>query len=219
MQLGCSSSLGVQSMMSVRSMRSETVRNEMTVTGRQSSLVNHGHRVSRLVSRIAIVVLLSSLVVTSQVSAGALTERVTQQTTGGGTSMTMGVGAAAQSQNWGRGCSAYSRVWVQEHRKSGVTRFKTRWELRGYYDTGILPTYGSKGWWRSSTFRDDYASRWLNFTLPYGYLNFSTGKQYSLWAKSVGERPSWWRPGITRRIRTGYVACENQGLTIIGGVG
>lgn len=65
-------------------MRSETVRNEMTVNGRQSSLVNQGHRVSRLVSRIAIVVLLSSLVVTSQVSAGALTERVTQQTTGGG---------------------------------------------------------------------------------------------------------------------------------------
>lgn len=193
--------------------------NETSGSGRESMSTNHGHNVSRIIGRVALVVLLASLVLTSQASAGVHAEHVAQQSTGGGTSMTMGVRAAAQSQNWGRGCSAYSRVWVQEHRKSGVTRFKTRWELRGYYDTGILPTYGSKGWWRSSRFRDDHASRWLNFTLPYGYLNFSSGKQYSLWAKSVGERPSWWRPDITRRIRTGYVACENQGLTIIGRVG
>lgn len=136
------------------------------------------------------------------------------QTSGTGTNFRVGVRHSASSQNWGRACSATAQVWVQEIRKSGVTRFKTRWELRGYYDTGILPTYGSKGWWHSGSFRNDHRSFVIDFKLPYGYLNFGTGKQYSLWAKSVGERPSWWQRDIARRVRTGYVACESSvGMT------
>lgn len=168
----------------------------------------------RALAAVIIAALGVSLMSTQGVGATVESNQSTQQVSGQGTSLRVGVRYSPSSTSWGRGCSATAQVWVQEHGKSGVTRFKTRWELRGYYDTGILPTYGSKGWWRSGSFRNDHKSYTIDFKLPYGYLNFASGKQYSLWAKSVGERPSWWQRDIVRRVRTGYVACEsNAGFT------
>lgn len=141
---------------------------------------------------------------------GAGLNQANEQVSGTGTSFRVGVRTQATGMNRGHGCTASGAVWVQEHLKSGITKFKARWELRGYYDSGVLPTYGSVGWWRTTSFANDYESYWVDFTLPFGYLNFSAGKQFSLWAKAVGERPSWWRPDLTRRVRVGEPACNRR---------
>lgn len=135
------------------------------------------------------------------------------QRSGDGTSFVVGVRVPASSRAWGRGCTAGATVWMQEIYKSGITRFKVRWELRGYYDTGIMPTYNRVGWWHSGAFPNDYLSYWVDMTLPYGYLNFAPDRQFSLWAKAVGERPSWWRPDLARRVKAGTAMCETGLVT------
>lgn len=168
----------------------------------------HTKRLGLGISTAVAMLVVVAVVLTPDIGAAVGSRSVAEQTSGDGTAYTIGVRREATGIRRGNGCTATGEIWVQEHRKSGVTRFKTRWELRGYYDTGIMPTYGSVGWWSSTPFPDDYASYWMYFGLPYGYLNFSSGKQFSLWAKSGGQRPSWWRPDLTRRVRVGELGCE-----------
>lgn len=163
----------------------------------------------RRIGRVSTVALLTAVVMLlSPVDATAEGRQVHQQTSGVGTSFAVAVRTRGTGDSRGQGCTATGTVWAQEYMKSGVTRFKARWELRGYYDSGMFPTHGSVGWWRSASFPNDYLSCWVDFALPYGYLNFAAGKQFSLWAKAVGERPSWWRPDLTRRVRVGEPACS-----------
>ncbi len=124
------------------------------------------------------------------------------------TKMAWSITQSADSMHRGNGCTATGQVYVREYGKSGVTRFRTRWELRGPYDPGYLPTYAKTGYTRSGAFPNDQRSFGSYFTLPGGYINFAQGKEYALWARMVGERPSFWQRDIVRKGALGPVACE-----------
>lgn len=127
--------------------------------------------------------------------------------------MAWAITQTAGSTLHGNGCTASGQIYVREYGKSGVTRFRTRWELRGPYDPGYLPTYARTTYSWSGSFPNDHQSFGTYFTLPGGYLNFAQGKQFALWAKMVGERPSFWQRDIVRKGTLGLVACELGGLT------
>lgn len=113
-------------------------------------------------------------------------------------------------------CSAAANIWAQELGKSGITRLRVQWQLRGPYDPGYLPTYFKTGWYRGGGFPDDARSFYSGFRLNYGIVNFATNKQFSLWAKMVGERPSFWKPDVVIKRSVGDVACSSD-LTELSG--
>jgi hypothetical protein len=109
----------------------------------------------------------------------------------------------------GAGCWAAGGIWVRELGSSGVNRLRVQWQLRSHYDTGILPTHAKTGWFKSVQFLNDSASRYNNFVLPPGHLNLLLGNADAVWAKMVGERPSFWKPDLVMKGRHGFVApCE-----------
>lgn len=128
--------------------------------------------------------------------------------------MTYGVNRRASAAPWGEGCTADARVWVQEIGKSGVTRFRGRWELRGKYDSGLFPIHGKTGWYVSRSFPNNAASKFVYFSVGNGMLNFFSNKEYSLWAKLVGERPSFWQRDVVLRPNLGTIICSNDGIGV-----
>jgi hypothetical protein len=107
-----------------------------------------------------------------------------------------------------RACTATSAIWLQELGSSGITRLRAEWELRSTYDPGYLPTYAKSGWAKSAQFPDDPQSRWIKpLKLSAGSLTFGRGRTFALWAQMVGERPSFWKPDVTRRAELGDVGC------------
>jgi len=104
-------------------------------------------------------------------------------------------------------CTATTAVWLQELGSSGVNRLRVKFELKGYYDPGYLPSYGSTNWAKSNTFPDDSLSYSMGFNLnPYFYI--SNGKTMSVWAKFIGQRPSFWKPDLKIHKKLGDVTCD-----------
>lgn len=110
-------------------------------------------------------------------------------------------------------CGAHAPLWMQEIGRSGITRMRARYELRGAYDPGLPGlAYQVTPWHFSGSFPDDHRSFWTvrGVYLYPASLRFYAGNQYSLRAKMVWERPSFWRPDIVRAATLGAVGCEQD---------
>lgn len=106
------------------------------------------------------------------------------------------------------GCTAVNKVWAQEFGVSGVNRFRFRWELRSPYDTGWLPTYAKTHYLYSNPFPDDARNSFAYFTLGPGAINFAANKEFGLWVKIVGERPSFWQRDLVLKSEVGRLGCN-----------
>lgn len=127
---------------------------------------------------------------------------------------TAGIYRVPQSSLWGRACTVSTTVWGWEHGRSGVTRIKAQFDLRGPNDPGYLFYYYRKGWYYGSRFPDDSLSYYQYFTITNGTFTFPIGNRYALWAKVVGERPSFWQADLVRKGRlSNGVGCESYSLT------
>lgn len=113
-------------------------------------------------------------------------------------------------------CSFTGAIRFQEYGRSGVTRFRAEFQLRAPYDPGPrygigLPTFGKAGWWYSNSFPNDYRNYWGAFILGRGWLNSFGFSDKALWAKVVGERPSFWQRDIVVYVKLGTDACGGFG--------
>lgn len=112
----------------------------------------------------------------------------------------------------GQSCSITTgQLRMQEFGKHGVTAFKYKFELRGTYDPGWLPTYSSAGYFWTNHFVNNYYNRYHDFALRDGYIALyrTTGDSpYHLWVKAVGVR--YGMPDYTRHVDLGTVICSRQ---------
>jgi hypothetical protein len=123
--------------------------------------------------------------------------------------MRAGVNRPASAALRGDGCVYGGRIWTREDGVSRIVRFRARFELRGKYDsTSILPTYDKTSWYRSDLFHATSTAEVRYFAIPRGALTSPPGKEYSVWAKAVGERPGFWVRDAVRRLKVGVAACE-----------
>jgi hypothetical protein len=106
-------------------------------------------------------------------------------------------------------CGYEAFTWAWEHGMSGVTRLRTRYELRGLNDPGFLPTYAKTGYATSGFFANDARSYSKNFHIAHTLVS-PPGATYSVWAKAVGERPSFWQRDLVVKMRLGATGCENE---------
>ena len=106
------------------------------------------------------------------------------------------------------GCTVTNKVWAQEFGVSGVTRLRLRWELRSPYDTGWLPTYATTQYLYSNTFPDDARNHFAYYTLGPGAINYAANKEFGLWVKIVGERPSFWQRDLVLKSELGRFGCN-----------
>lgn len=110
------------------------------------------------------------------------------------------------------GCTTSAQVTLQELGKSGVNRLRTQWQLRSPNDiNGQLFTYLKTGWAYSGRFPDDGLSYHQRFGIVPGVVNFASNREFALWAKMVGERPSFWQRDLVIRGNLGTVACSSSG--------
>jgi hypothetical protein len=130
------------------------------------------------------------------------------------TKMIWGITQRADVTLWAASCSAVGQVWAKEFGASGVTRFRARWELRSPYDTGWLPTYAKTSYVYSAPFPNDARNFYQYFTLREGRVNYPANKEFALWVKIVGERPSFWQRDIVRKGSLGRIGCN---LNVGGG--
>ncbi|HRN29098.1 MAG TPA: hypothetical protein PK781_10340 [Terrimesophilobacter sp.] len=122
---------------------------------------------------------------------------------------------------YNHGCTVtLGRYTVREFGVSGVSRFKFRYELRGYYDEGylFLPTHANTQWFYSKAFSDDERSFWVPMYLPAGHLNMipTNGSTYKLWLRVVGMRSGM--ADVRKNIEVGPVSCtyENSNNSGVG---
>jgi len=128
-----------------------------------------------------------------------------------GTNFTGGIIEGLRSIPSSRGslvCTPTARVWSQELRKSGVDRLRARFELKGPYAEGWLPSYSKTEWMYTARFPDDINSYNFHWTLRPDVLTFGNGKQVAIWAKLIGERPSFWKPDLKFHFKVGVVGCD-----------
>lgn len=105
------------------------------------------------------------------------------------------------------GCTASASLTLKEFGKSGVTRLRVQWQLRGVNDLdGHFPTYAKSGWAYSQVFPNDALSYYMRFYLPQGHIIWpGQNSRYALWAKMIGERPSFWQRDLKIRASQGEV--------------
>jgi hypothetical protein len=126
----------------------------------------------------------------------------------GAPTMTVGLRSGPTATASGSKCTYEAVTWAWERGSSGINRLRARFELRGPYDPGYLPTYAKSGWARSRTFPNNALSYWNNLTLRRGSLNSALNSRYGVWAKTVGERPSFWQRDVVVHWKLGDAGCD-----------
>lgn len=118
-----------------------------------------------------------------------------------------GLSNPTTSPNGSGGCTAADTAGVMELGKSGTTRLRIQWQLRGVNDINAhFFTYGKTGWAYSSIFGNDHLSYYFSGRLPAGILSWpGQNSRYALWTKMVGERPSFWQRDLVVKVPQGEV--------------
>lgn len=133
-----------------------------------------------------------------------------------------GEDAPTTHPNGSGGCTAADTAGVLELGRSGTTRLRIQWQLRGVHDINAhFPTYAKTGWAYSSVFPNDHLSYYFQGWLPRGIVSWpGQNSAYALWTKMVGERPSFWQRDLVIKVRQGQVGgCADDGSLLQPGFG
>ncbi len=105
-------------------------------------------------------------------------------------------------------CTPTARVWTMEIGKSGITRLRTQFAVRGPYDPGYLPSWWKSSWYAGGSFPDDALSYYTYFALWFDTITVGNGKQVAVWAKMIGEKPSFWARDAKIHKSLGTFTCS-----------
>lgn len=133
----------------------------------------------------------------------------------GHVSLTLNKASEVATFEYYGGCTASAVVETREIGDSGISRIAVEFQLRGPNDP-YLPglAYRYIGWWFSPEIPLDQRTHWWRTLLPPGYMNFSSGSEYAVWAKAVGERDSFWRRDLVQKLKLGTAGCQAFDPTI-----
>lgn len=136
---------------------------------------------------------------------------VVPSSTSGQSNFKWGVSTPVEVHNSARelwSCTPTTKVWSQEIGESGITRLRARFELRGPFDTGLLPTWWESEWLRSAQFPNDTLNYSERFTLAFDGVTVGNGKQLAVWTVLIGEKPSFWARDAKIKQSVDTFICE-----------
>jgi hypothetical protein len=84
------------------------------------------------------------------------------------------------------------------------------YQLRSPYDPGYLPARWTSQRLRTVEFPDDARNFYFDTYLTPGTVWFGNGKTFAVWAKFIGERPSFWRPDVKIKVKVAEFMCDIQ---------
>ena len=116
-------------------------------------------------------------------------------------------------------CNMSFATGVIERGKHGVQRFKVRFRIYAG-DTGYSPEWLNS--WTESIYFDgawSYGRYFPNDISSYQTSPFRRNwvfpmrfKDYTLWARSVGIRPSWWQPDLKHDMKIGLCSMRDVSM-------
>ena len=109
-------------------------------------------------------------------------------------------------------CTPTATIWTQEVGKSGITRLRTQFAIRGPYDPGYLPSHWKSNWAKSGIFPDDFQNYYQPFALSFDGITVGPGKHVAVWAKMIGEKPSFWHRDAKIHKSLGTFICQGGGI-------